>query len=228
MRKIGPHFTIFLVVDTEGRILYCSDDIELIGLTNEDISDFIQNRTSIEGFDIKIEKIRVESEEFYAITITCKNTKKLLYFDVSTSLYNRNLWEWIKKNAPQHKSHDMNSLIIIDIDNLKEINDTYGHSNGDKCIKLVANSIKKCIRNDDLAFRFGGDEFIILLFNTTKGQAKRVVNRIKNLVRRKSNKHQLFISISAGISRFYSFDDLDKAFKKADKIMYQEKRNKKR
>lgn len=229
MKNIGFNISNFLVVNTEGKILYSSDDIELIGLSNSDILDIIKNRVSPKGYEVKIDKIRGKFEEFYTIEIACEYTKKLLYLDTFTNLYNRNLWEWIKKNgANQREEKCTNSLIFIDIDNLKDINDTYGHSQGDKCIKMVANSIKTCIRENDLAFRFGGDEFIILLFKTKIGHAKKVIERIKKTIKNQMKENKLFISISTGVSTFISLDNLDKAFEKADKVMYLEKSRKKK
>lgn len=227
MEKIGLNLKIFLIVNMKGEILYSSDDIKFMGLTKGDILEIIERKkTPEENYEFEVKKIRGEYEEFYVMVITCKDTKKLLYLDACTNLYNRNLWEWIRKNGLKKEKKDINTLVIIDIDNLKDINDAYGHNKGDECIKLVAESIKTCIREDDLPFRFGGDEFVILLFKTKKNQAKRVVKRIRSKVRKKSKEIQKCISISAGISKFTSLDDLDRAFEDADKDMYKEKREK--
>lgn len=229
MKKLEFKFniTVFLVVDTKGNILYSSDDIKLMGLTNKDIYKIIKEKSFPCGYEVKVEEIGHKSEKFYIVEICCQDAKKFLYYDKLTNLYNRNLWEWFKKNDTKKDSTE-NSLVVIDIDNLKSINDNFGHSKGDRYIKLVAKSIRKCIRDNDLAFRFGGDEFIILLFGTKKRQAEKIVKRIKNTIKRDCKKNHLSISISAGISKFSTFDDLGEAFEKADKLMYQEKKNKKR
>ena len=68
--------------------------------------------------------------------------------------------------------------MFIDVDNFKEINDTYGHMIGDKILSLIANRIKACIRSNDTAYRFAGDEFTVILPETTSIEANFVADRI--------------------------------------------------
>lgn len=223
--------TIFLFLNKKGEIIYSSENIELMGLTYDDVAKMIKNKNTpsfkCKDYDISIKKINEEAESFYVVKIVCKNIRKIAYIDSLTNLYNRNIWEKIRrKGLEKENCCKKNTLIVIDMDNLKNINDVKGHLFGDKCIKKVAESIKDCIREEDMAFRIGGDEFVILLLNANKNQAKNVVERIKNKIRNKFEDTDKFISISAGISIFDSFAQIDEAFQKADMKMYREKRNK--
>ncbi|MBI5286676.1 MAG: diguanylate cyclase, partial [Deltaproteobacteria bacterium] len=96
------------------------------------------------------------------------------------------------------------SLIMLDIDDFKRINDTYGHRKGDYILKEVANAIKKAIRKGDILARYGGDEFIILLSNTLLQGALEQAERIRQMVRNHNYNYKGIveedISISLGVS----------------------------
>lgn len=230
MKRLGVNSKIFLIVDIKGNILYSSVDPRDFEFSKKDIKNIIEGKKLKDlrkNYEIDIEKIDYEQKILYVISITYKNIEKIAFIDSLTKLYNRNLWEWGMKNQFYNIFLDINSLIIIDVDDLKDINDNLGHHAGDKCIKAIADSIKSSIRKDDLAFRYGGDEFVILLLGSNKEQATKVVERIKKTIIKKMIKGNIFSTISAGIATFKATDELHKAFQKADKIMYDEKKRKK-
>lgn len=230
MKRLGVNSKIFLIVDIKGNILYSSVDPRNFEFSKKDIKNIIEGKKLKDlrkNYEIDIEKIDYEQKILYVISITYKNIEKIAFIDSLTKLYNRNLWEWGMKNQFYNIFLDINSLIIIDVDDLKDINDNLGHHAGDKCIKAIADSIKSSIRKDDLAFRYGGDEFVILLLGSNKEQATKVVERIKKTIIKKMIKGNIFSTISAGIATFKATDELHKAFQKADKIMYDEKKRKK-
>lgn len=229
MKQLRFVDTVFLFLNENGEVLYSSEDIGLIGLTYEEIFEILKMNNPFfkcKDHEISKRKIKGETESFYVVKIVCKDVKKIAYIDSLTNLYNRNIWEKVKKRGLEKDCFNKNTLIVIDMDNLKNINDAKGHLAGDKCIKIVANSIKECIRGDDMAFRIGGDEFVVLLVNADKSQAQGVVARIRNKIKDKLAHMDNSISISAGISIFDSFAQIDEAFKKADMKMYKEKQNK--
>ena len=97
------------------------------------------------------------------------------------------------------------SLIMIDIDNLKKINDTYGHRAGDKVIREVSRKIKDCIRQIDTAARYGGDEFAVILPNTSLTDAVVVAERMVDEVAHSPatwKKEQIALSISVGLGQY--------------------------
>ena len=97
------------------------------------------------------------------------------------------------------------ALIMVDIDNLKRINDTYGHRAGDKVIKEISRRVKECIRQIDTAARYGGDEFAIILPNTSLNDAIFVAERMVDAVSRSPTswqKEQIPLSISVGLGQY--------------------------
>lgn len=74
------------------------------------------------------------------------------------------------------------SVVMVDIDHFKSFNDRYGHQSGDLCLKRVANTISQCVRDDDCVFRFGGEEFLVLLPRTSLAEASQIANRARQAI----------------------------------------------
>lgn len=118
-------------------------------------------------------------------------------------------------------------LIIIDLDRLKTINDTYGHAAGNKALLFLGKAILKHVREEDIPCRWGGDEFVIILPYTEAGEALLVANRIMELVRKSEidlGTGKIQISVSVGIAKFEALDTPMRLFKKADRAVYEVKR----
>ncbi len=109
-------------------------------------------------------------------------------------------------------------LILIDIDGLKKINDTYGHIYGDKLLQRFSEIVKKDIRQEDYFIRLGGDEFCIVSSTISEKDVPRIMNRLYNRCR-----NELGVGFSYG---FATFDNFDRAYEQADKMMYQMKEEK--
>lgn len=124
--------------------------------------------------------------------------------------------------------HDLaGTAVIADIDNLKSINDRHGHAAGDAAIRAVASAIRGCIRADDLLFRWGGDEFLVLLLGVGESDARArmtVVNEHLRDVRVHSGESSVSVSVSMGFAPFDSAESLDDVIRVADSAMYGTKR----
>jgi len=115
------------------------------------------------------------------------------------------------------------SLIMVDIDNLKEINDAYGHRAGDKVIKEISRKIKKCIRQIDTAARYGGDEFVVILPNTSLPDAIVVAERMVDVVAHSPitwKNEQITLSISAGLGRYDADTNPEDIASRSDQALY--------
>ena len=118
------------------------------------------------------------------------------------------------------------SLIMVDVDNLKSINDRYGHRAGDKVIREISQRIKEMIRQIDIAARYGGDEFAIILPNTSLSEATVVTERLVELVAHGPvvwRKDRIPISISVGIGQLDENDTPDDIASRSDKALYSAK-----
>ncbi|WP_246589422.1 sensor domain-containing diguanylate cyclase [Desertibacillus haloalkaliphilus] len=151
--------------------------------------------------------------------------KQMAYYDELTDLPNRKyLYSYIRKALARAKRSKHNfSLMFIDLDDFKIVNDTMGHEVGDKLLKAVVNRINDCIREEDLIARIGGDEFIVVFEETTKDQIEVISSRLFNSVALPYtiDENEVNISVSIGIS-MYPDDGEDKEtlIDHADKAMY--------
>jgi diguanylate cyclase (GGDEF)-like protein len=125
-----------------------------------------------------------------------------------------------------HRHNTPLSLVVLDIDHFKKINDSYGHSYGDKALKQLADTINDTMRGSDIAFRYGGEEFTLVLSNTDAKAAKNVANRLRVAVSQlccEDEKHTFGYTISLGIAQLEADDTAFSLFDKADKALYEAK-----
>lgn len=156
--------------------------------------------------------------------------KHLEYHDVLTNLPNRRLLiDRINQNLMQAKRHKrLMAVILLDIDDFKQINETYGHKVGDELLKIVAERLTKCVRSVDTISRQGGDEFVIVLAEISKAQDAQIVANaiLKDISEPISIGHiELQTTTSLGIA-IYSpggTDDVEKLLEKARKALFEVK-----
>jgi diguanylate cyclase (GGDEF)-like protein len=114
-------------------------------------------------------------------------------------------------------------LVILDIDNFKQVNDTYGHVYGDEVILLLSQKMRVCFRNSDLLFRFGGEEFVVILEPTTLEMATRVLERFRKAVSEHDFPGIGRITVSIGFARISGSDHPPTVLDNADKALYHAK-----
>ena len=151
--------------------------------------------------------------------------------DYMTKLYNRRCYDSSIKKAIE-KGHPF-SLMVIDIDNFKIVNDSFGHVAGDNALKEIADLIKKSTRNEDLCFRYGGDEFVVILPNTAKEQAELIGEKIQSATLScklsTEGPNEFSVSLSVGVAQWEDGMSPQDLTELADKAMYSSKNlNKKR
>lgn len=172
-----------------------------------------------------------------AVEITSKKEyeQKLEYYASTDTLTGVNNREWgyqvLGKNIlnPNRDTNKTSSLVFLDIDGLKETNDKYGHDAGDNMLIDTVNIIRAQIRKTDMIFRWGGDEFVIILEGVGDA-AEDVMDKINSAVDEFNNKYNLpyKLSFSYGIINIDpdSDDDIDTLINTADKLMYEQKMSK--
>jgi len=153
--------------------------------------------------------------------------KEMAERDPLTGLYNRHKLDefssiLINQYARYKKSF---SLIVCDVDYFKDVNDTYGHLEGDKVLKKIANIIENSVRESDVVSRWGGEEFAIVLSNTSLEEATQVAKKINLTVGSYSHKKVGNVFISCGVSMFTEDDTQVTLFKRVDNALYEAKNN---
>ena len=151
--------------------------------------------------------------------------------DGLTGLFNRRYWQ--ERFDEMHKlcvrRDKPSTALMLDIDHFKRINDTYGHQAGDKVIKMLAALIKRCVRETDLAGRYGGEEFAIILNDSTVDDAKAVAERIRQLAQRLVVEHEgesISFTVSLGLAQFSpDFKGAMAWLECADQALYEAKEN---
>jgi len=148
--------------------------------------------------------------------------------DGLTQLANRAYFDekLLEMTKLQHRHHDVFSLLLIDVDNFKEINDKYGHQAGDRILKGVAFNLKSALRDSDFVARFGGDEFAVILFRTSGAAAMDVAAKLCSA----QTENRLLldgvnvgVTLSVGAAESSDTDTPESLLKRADLALYRAK-----
>lgn len=174
------------------------------------------------------------------LSISIKNLllfEKTLFlsrYDGLTKVYHRHFFDELFSNLFDRakRYNEQFALCLFDLNNLKQMNDLYGHLAGDFAIKHFAQTLKDNIRESDLLGRFGGDEFILVFLNCDEKAAQKKIHLMSKTLDKTTLYHEnnpLKVEFSYGISVFpYDSDDYEELFEKADMRMYENKRAQKK
>lgn len=156
---------------------------------------------------------------------------KLSRTDHLTGLHNRGYWEQCLEQEYERfiRTQQPTTLVMLDIDHFKQVNDTYGHLAGDTVLRFISNIIRQMIRSTDIAGRFGGEEFGILLPDTPSSNAEILAERLRYAIETRPIRHeeeQLLVTISLGIAAADSaYLDYKSWLDQADQALYRAKEN---
>lgn len=151
--------------------------------------------------------------------------------DFLTQLFNRGHWEenLIQEFRRLKRYNHNSSLLMCDIDHFKRINDTYGHAAGDVVIHVIAEAVRRNLRSTDIAGRYGGEEYAVLLVDTDLAQASVLAERLRQSVEAlhiNYNGHLLKVTLSLGLAQFSAdMTEHRQWIEAADKALYQSKAN---
>lgn len=165
-------------------------------------------------------------------------TKKAKYFQTAatrdglTGLYNRNAFDLRVKSALEtfDEGGKPFSIVLFDVDDFKNINDTFGHLSGDKVLQKVAQCLQTTFRKNDCIARFGGDEFDVVIEGLSEEMARERIMKFKENFRKKRfysrNTGDIKVTISAGFAQAMAGESSDEILRRADMDMYALKKQK--
>lgn len=147
--------------------------------------------------------------------------------DALTSLYNRRYFENVaERHLALSKMNSCQCLALFDLDHFKRINDTYGHDVGDEVLVNVARTLSSHCRSTDIACRWGGEEFVLLLANTQLQEAMLILERLKQTVSEQvftADRERFHVTVSVGVVQIAVDESMTDCFSRCDKALYDAK-----
>jgi two-component system cell cycle response regulator len=208
-----------------------SDDYSYEEAINIGASDFVIKPVRLEELLLRLRRVLKERQLGMERTRMMEKLQKLAITDGLTKLYNsRSFYTQLELEVDRFNryKHPL-ALLLLDIDNFKEYNDNYGHLEGDKVLVRFSQIIKSCLRANDSAYRYGGEEFTVILPETNGDEAKTVAQRIRASLEAEKYKpvpgKVARITISIGVTQCYPKEELSTFIRRADKAMYLSKEN---
>lgn len=172
----------------------------------------------------------INRSHLYSKLFAVSDVMDMYVRDAMTGLYNRRGFEKnINNFFDDRQLKTPIAVASIDMDGLKFINDTYGHSAGDDAIKAISDCIAKAVGKKEMAARMGGDEFAVVLVLNDPGRIGQFIRNLRNHIKAANNEHKYPFPLSASIGtcEVTAWEDLLECMNKADKAMYLEKKTKK-
>lgn len=164
------------------------------------------------------------------LTRAHEKLEHLVHIDPLTTAFNRHAFYGFLKKRGEDGTTISGCVGFFDIDDLKEINDTFGHMAGDRAIRVVVRAIREVIRAEDLIYRWGGDEFFVIMIGMPSEMAQERMAKLERMlshVQVYGIECPIYIGVSYGFTNFAKFDDLELAIKKSDDVMYERKQERK-
>ena len=159
-----------------------------------------------------------------------EDLRALADFDELTGIYNRRRFQEEVEKHPtaSRRFGDPLTLMLLDVDGFKQVNDTYGHHTGDKALQVLAGALRAAVRETDLVGRLGGDEFVALLTRADDSGVDRVIGAFRRAlhVEDEASGVSFLIEVTIGTARSQAGDTCDTLMRRADRAMYAEKNKK--
>jgi len=213
------------LIKAKKTILSAQESHQILVDQQQESQDLLEERVQERTLELHIALQELEEANH---ELEQKNT-----LDELTGLFNRRFYN--QKILAEYRRSKRNltplSLIIIDIDHFKVVNDTHGHLAGDQCLVWLSSQLKKSLkRGSDMAFRYGGEEFCVILPDTDENGAVTLADSLRKNIESQPCIHkdiQISLTISSGIFTYIQQDDVqpEQIFTRADKALYDAKNN---
>jgi two-component system cell cycle response regulator len=180
------------------------------------IKRVLRERTLIRERNAAIQKLRESEQHYHELSIT----------DGLTNIFNaRQFYSTLRTEIERSKRYNHPvTVLMLDIDDFKKYNDTYGHLEGDKVLVRFAEIIKDCLRLSDTAYRYGGEEFSVILPVTTGEQGVNAAERVRTMLRTEvfmpGSGSNVRVTVSIGVAEYLKDEDLMEFLRRADQKLY--------
>ena len=224
-KNVKKQYNLDVIITTGYSAEYFYEDA-----INNGASDLIFKPIRLNELMLRINRVIRERSLINERDKMIARLKKLSIRDPLTELYNSREFYVQLEDEIQRSERYLHplSLIFIDIDNFKAINDTYGHMVGDQALLLIAKKMQTSLRSQDTAYRFAGDEFTIILPETTSDNAKFVADRIRSEMEKECliilEQEIAKITLSLGIAEYQRNEKKEQFVHRADVTMYEAKK----
>ncbi|MFO7686385.1 MAG: diguanylate cyclase [Desulfobacterales bacterium] len=203
-----------------------SGDYSYEEAVNIGASDFVIKPVRLEELLLRLKRVLKERHLTQERVRMMEKLQRLAITDGLTKLHNsRSFYSQLELEVDRFNRyrHPL-ALLLLDIDHFKSYNDSFGHLEGDKVLVRISQVIKSCMRKLDTAYRYGGEEFTVILPETSCIEAMLVAERIRNVVQsevfRPETDKKISITISVGATQYVENEDLSVFIQRADKAMY--------
>ena len=194
-------------------------------------SDFVFKPIRFEELLLRLKRVLNERKLSEERAEMMKKLNRLATTDGLTKLYNsRSFYNHLESEADRAARYKRPlSLLFLDIDNFKTFNDEYGHLEGDKVLVRIGEIIMSCLRGLDTAYRYGGEEFTIILPETIGTEAGTVANRVRKAIEedqfRPASGNPVTVTISIGVTQFNPNEEISSFIRRSDRAMYLSKQS---
>ena len=206
-----------------------SDDYSYEEAINIGASDFVIKPVRLEELLLRLKRVLKERDLTNERIRMMEKLQKLAVTDGLTKLYNsRSFYSQLETEVDRFNryKHPL-ALLLLDLDHFKDYNDSYGHLEGDKILVRFSQIIKSCLRANDTAYRYGGEEFTVILPETGGEEAGTVAQRIRAALEAERfspvNGKAVKLTISIGVTEYQFKEELSSFIQRADKAMYRSK-----
>ena len=194
-------------------------------------SDFVIKPVRLEELLLRLKRVLKERELTKERVRMMEKLQRLAVTDGLTKLFNsRSFYSQLETEVDRYNryKHPL-ALLLLDLDHFKKYNDNHGHLEGDKVLVRFSQIIKSCLRTNDSAYRYGGEEFTVILPETAGAEARFVAQRIRAALESErfspENGQYVQITISIGVTEYQEKEELATFIQRADKAMYLSKQN---
>lgn len=228
----GLDLTTIIKRDSDADVIVMtgySDDYSYEEAINIGASDFVIKPVRLEELLLRLKRVLKERDLAKERVRMMAKLQKLAVTDGLTKLYNsRSFYTQLETEVDRFNryKHPL-SLLLLDLDHFKDYNDNYGHLEGDKVLVRFSQIIKSCLRTNDTAYRYGGEEFTVILPETGGEEAGTVAQRIRSALEAERfsrlDGKKVKITISIGVTEYQHKEELSTFIQRADQAMYRSK-----